>query len=111
MTTDYFSFNPEYREEAPALTDIEAWTGYAILEFGASWCSHCQAAESVIKDVLLAHPKLPHVKIADGRGKKLGRVFKVKLWPTLILLKDGQEVSRLVRPTGITEVRDLLAGI
>ncbi|GIC77999.1 GNAT family N-acetyltransferase [Moritella sp. F3] len=111
MTTHYLDVSPEYSEEAPAFTDIERWTGYAILEFGASWCGHCQTAEPAIKDVLVAHPQLPHIKIADGRGKKLGRVFKVKLWPTLVLLKDGQEVSRLVRPTAITEVRDLLAGI
>ncbi|PKH09401.1 thioredoxin family protein [Moritella sp. Urea-trap-13] len=111
MTTNDLTFNPDYRDDAPKMADIETWTGYAILEFGAPWCGHCQAAESVVKDVVAEHPQLPHIKIADGRGKKLGRIFKVKLWPTLVLLKDGQEVSRIVRPTGITEVRDLLAGI
>jgi len=65
----------------------------------------------VIKDVLVDHAELPHIKIADGKGKKLGRIFRVKLWPTLILLKDGQEVTRLVRPTSITDMRELLAVI
>jgi thioredoxin 1 len=40
-----------------------------------------------------------HVKIGDGKGKPLGRSFTVKLWPTLIVLKDGREVARVVRPT------------
>lgn len=111
MTTGYPDFNPDYRDDAPTIADVEAWTGYAILEFGTSWCGHCQSAESVIKDVLVDHAELPHIKIADGKGKKLGRIFRVKLWPTLILLKDGQEVTRLVRPTRITEMRELLAVI
>jgi len=111
MTSGYPIFNPDYREDAPTMADVEAWTGYAILEFGAPWCGHCQLAESVIKEVLVDHAELPYIKIADGRGKKLGRAFRVKLWPTLILLKDGQEVARLVRPTDIAEVRDLLAVI
>jgi len=111
MTTCYPDFNPDYRENAPTIEDVEGWTGYAILEFGASWCGHCQSAESVIKDVLVDHLQLPHIRIADGKGKKLGRIFKVKLWPTLVLLKDGQEVARLVRPTDTTEVQNLLAVI
>ena len=111
MTTSYPDFNTDYREDATTIDEVEAWTGYAILEFGTSWCGHCQAAELVVKDVLVEHAKLSHIKIADGRGKKLGRIFRVKLWPTLILLKDGQEIARLVRPTGVAEVRGLLAAI
>ncbi|MBL1417611.1 MAG: thiol reductase thioredoxin [Moritella sp.] len=111
MTTGYPDFNPDYRDDAPTIVDVEAWAGYAILEFGASWCGHCLSAEPVIKNVLVDHPQLPHIRIADGRGKKLGRLFRVKLWPTLILLKDGQEIMRLVRPTRIAEVSDLLAVI
>jgi len=37
MTTGYPDFNPDYRDDAPTIADVEAWTGYAILEFGTSW--------------------------------------------------------------------------
>jgi thioredoxin 1 len=43
-------------------------------------------------------PDVRHIKIADGRGRPLGRSFSVKLWPTLVFLQDGKEVERLVRP-------------
>jgi thioredoxin 1 len=33
----------------------------------------------------------------------------VKLWPTLVLLRDGQEVGRLVRPSGADVVTALAA--
>lgn len=111
MTTKYLESDPDYREESPTLAEVESWTDYALLEFGAPWCDHCQAVAPVVKAVLVEYPQLPHIKIADGRGKKLGRIFKVKLWPTFVLLKDGQEVARIVRPTRIVEISDLLASI
>ena len=49
-----------------------------------------------------------HIKVYDNKGKPLGRAFKVKLWPTLILLQDGKEVERIVRPVHVAEVADLL---
>jgi thioredoxin 1 len=103
-------FNPEYSEDAPSAAEIAATAGYAVLEFGTSWCGHCQAAFPAIQEVLSVHA-LPHIKVFDGKGKSLGRTFHVKLWPTLILLHDGSEVDRLVRPTQAGEVRALLAPI
>ncbi len=51
---------------------------------------------------------LPHIKVYDGKGKSLGRAFKVKLWPTLVLMRGGQEIERLVRPVQATEISLLL---
>jgi len=62
-----------------------------------------------VQEVLIEHSALSHIKVYDGKGKRLGRAFRVKLWPTLILLRDGQEVARLVRPLLADEVRQLVA--
>lgn len=101
-------FNPVYSEESPAIDDISAMSGYAVLEFGAPWCGHCKAAIPAIQQVL-AELSLPHVKVFDGKGKPLGRHFQVKLWPTLILLCSGREIARLVRPQHVSQVKKLLA--
>lgn len=77
---------------------IEYMSGPLLLEFGAEWCGYCQAAQPLIKSALANHPKVRHIKVEDGRGKRLGRQYTVKLWPSLIFLKNGKEVSRLVRP-------------
>lgn len=102
-------FNPEYSEQAPSLEEVAAQSGFVLLEFGAPWCGHCQAAQSVIESLLREYPTIPHIKVYDGKGKKLGRQFKVTLWPTFILLKDGEEVSRWVRVTRREELDDLTA--
>lgn len=93
-----------YAEQAPPREEMEARSGLALLEFGANWCGHCQGAQPAIAAAMLAYPDLAHIKIEDGPGRRLGRTYRVKLWPTLIFLRDGQEVERLVRPTAEADV-------
>lgn len=97
-----------YSPSAPERSAIDATPGALLLQFGVDWCGHCQAAEPAIVQALQATPALAHLCIEDGAGRALGRSFKVKLWPTLVLLQDGREVARLVRPTRAQEVLSLL---
>lgn len=111
MKTGDVGSNSDYAEEAFTFEQVSEWSGDVVLEFGAPWCGHCQAASSAIKEAVAEHSGLRHIKIYDGKGKRLGRAFKVKLWPTLILLRDGIEVARLVRPLRSDEVRQMFLKI
>ena len=97
-----------YAVDAPARAEIDALPGLALLEFGTNWCGHCQAAQAGIATALSALPDLRYIKVEDGPGRPLGRSYRVKLWPTLIFLKDGQEIERLVRPRAAEEVAIVL---
>jgi thioredoxin 1 len=35
----------------------------------------------------------------------------VKLWPTLVFMKDGAEVARVVRPLDVDEIRQALSKV
>lgn len=94
--------------EVPTRAEVEALPGLTLLEFGTDWCGHCRAAQPAIAEVLSQHAQWRHIKVEDGPGRPLGRSHLVKLWPTLVLLKDGQEVARLVRPTQAPDIRQAL---
>jgi len=105
------AFTDTFSEIEPARTDIDSLAGPAVLEFGTGWCGYCRAAQPLIETALADHPQVRHIKVEDGKGRPLGRSFRVKLWPTLVFLRDGREVARLVRPGDSAAIRDALSQI
>ncbi|MDD2663194.1 MAG: thioredoxin family protein [Dechloromonas sp.] len=99
----------DYAVDAPERAEIDALPGPLLLEFGTGWCGHCRAAQPLIEAALRDLPGLRHVKVEDGPGRRLGRSFRVKLWPTLVLLRDGREIERLVRPDDAAQLAAALA--
>lgn len=91
---------PRYSSEQPDRSTIDALPGPVVLEFGTDWCGHCSAAQPLIERALAGHPDARHLKVEDGPGRMLGRSYRVKLWPTLVFLRDGKELARVVRPLG-----------
>ena len=98
----------DYQNPGPTREEIDVAPGLVLLEFGTSWCSHCQLAAPAVAEALAEFPGIDHIKVEDGPGRPLGRSFRVKLWPTLIALRDGVEVARTVRPEAVDPVRELL---
>lgn len=97
--------NKPYTADEPARAEVDALPGLTLVEFGTNWCGWCNRAQPLIQTALADQPDLRHLKVEDGQGRPLGRSFKVKLWPTLVFMRDGLEVARLVRPGGAEEIR------
>lgn len=100
-----------YAEIEPAREEINNLTEPLLIEFGAPWCGHCQGAQPLIASAFKQYSNVKHFKIEDGKGKPLGRSFRVTLWPTLIFMSGGKEITRLVRPTNEKAILDALSEI
>jgi len=99
----------DYGNGALTREEVDALKGPLVLEFGTGWCGYCQAAQPLIETALSGHTgKMMHLKIEDGKGRRLGRSFEVKLWPTLIFIKDHVQVARVVRPGSVDALKAAL---
>src|SRR5690606_19067377 len=100
--------NEQYAHTEPTRAEVDDLQGLTLLEFGTPWCGHCRTAQPLLAEALADRQDIRHLKIEDGPGRPLGRSFRVKLWPTLILLRQGEELARLVRPTNTAVIQEAL---
>ena len=103
--------NKAYVTEQPTRAEVDALPGSTVIEFGTNWCGWCTGAQAHIEAALAGHDGLRHLKVEDGPGRPLGRSFRVKLWPTLVFMRGGQEVARVVRPGDSQAIAEALAQI
>ena len=94
----------QYLNPGPNKEEIDRLAGKYLLQFGTEWCGFCQSAEPLVEKALAKFNVVKRIKVEDGPGRKLGRSFRVKLWPTLIFLRDGVEVARIVRPSSVEQI-------
>lgn len=97
-----------YLAETLTRAEADELPGLTVLQFGTDWCGYCQAAEPLIDAALSGFEGPRRILVEDGPGRPLGRSYRVKLWPTVIVLADGVEVARVVRPRGS---EDLVAAV
>lgn len=100
-----------YSSHAPSRAEVNALPGATVIEFGTNWCGFCQGAQASIAKAFEPHAGIRHLKVEDGPGRPLGRSFQVKLWPTLVFMRDGAEVARIVRPTKATDIAAAFASL
>ncbi|MFA9440593.1 thioredoxin family protein [Uliginosibacterium sp. sgz301328] len=89
--------------------DVDALNGPVVIEFGTNWCGFCRGAQPAIDMAMDGRDHVTHIKVEDGKGRRLGRSFAVKLWPTLIFMRQGRELARVVRPDDAQEILQALA--
>ena len=70
--------------------------GYALIDFGATWCSPCKAIAPFFNSLKKKYPSIKFFKLDIDENQEMARKYKIESIPAFILFKDGLEKDRLV---------------
>lgn len=79
-----------------------------LVDFWAVWCGPCQMMAPILHELETEMPDVQIGKVNVDEQMDLARQFRVVSIPTLIILKNGQEVQRMVGVTSKEELKDAL---
>ncbi len=79
-------------------TDFEAVTqeGTVLLDFFATWCGPCKMVAPILDQLAEEYPDKKICKIDVDQEQALAQQFGVMSIPTLILMKDGVIINKMV---------------
>lgn len=77
--------------------DHKGYEGLVAIKFHAAWCSPCIKLEpSWLKMAEEFESSFKFYKVNTDDSKEFTKKFNIKSLPTILLLKDGVEIKRIV---------------
>lgn len=93
------------------VTRLKQSTGITLLDFYADWCGPCKALGPAIETFALENPNVTVGKVDVDENSSTAQEFGIRGIPTLVFLRDGREVGRLVGGTSYRVIQNLLSSI
>ena len=79
-----------------------------LVDFWAGWCGPCQKLGPIVEEVAAEVPDTKVGKVNVDEQNRLASEYGVMSIPTLILFRDGKEVSRSVGVVSKQEIISML---
>jgi thioredoxin len=81
-----------------------------VLYFTAEWCNPCKKVRPVVEEINREYSDAKFIIVDADSEIELTDNFAVKSIPTFILIKDGEEVSRLTGAKTKEELLNFITG-
>lgn len=79
-----------------------------VIDFWATWCGPCQMMAPVVEEIAAENEHLLVGKVDVDEEPALAQQFSIVSIPTLVVIKDGKEIKRIV---GFRKKEQVLAEI
>lgn len=79
-----------------------------LIDFYADWCVPCQMLSPIVEEVGKEMEEIKLVKINVDELQDISEEYKVTSIPTLIVIKNGQEVNRSVGLVSKSQILELI---
>lgn len=83
-------------------------SGMYVVKFWAAWCGPCKRMEPTIAQLESEFSTIQFISVDVDQVPDLAQKYKVKTLPTLLIFKDGVEVSRIIGLSLIEPLRKIL---
>lgn len=79
-----------------------------LVDFYADWCGPCKMLSPIVEEVAAEEKNVKFVKINIDNEQDIAINYQVISIPTLVVLKNGEEINRSVGLIDKNEVKDLI---
>lgn len=69
-------------------------TGITVVKFWAAWCGPCKKISPLLDKLEPEFPTIKFLSVDIDRVPSLAQKYKIKMLPTIVILKNGREVNR-----------------
>ncbi len=86
--------------------DSKISNGYVLVDFYATWCGPCRMMHPVLEELESERSSVEIMQVDVDESPNISKKYGVMSIPTLILFKNGNEVSKKVGFTSKEELID-----
>ena len=79
-----------------------------LLDFWATWCGPCRMVAPIVEEIASERDDIVVGKVDVDQEMELAVKFGIVSIPTLIYLKDGMEVGKIVGYRSKSDIEDML---
>ncbi len=79
-----------------------------LVDFYANWCGPCKMIAPILEKISLENEMIDVAKIDIDQNEELAYSYGIQSIPTLVLIKEGKEVDRIIGLVSETEILNIV---